>query len=423
MDVVIGGGVAGLMRAWALASMGRDVTLFEASGRVGGVVRTRRIEGALVELGPQSLRVTPALWRLIERLGLTSAVVPAAASANGRFVWDGASLHRLPDGPIGLALAPWGGWRRVASLWAETRRPSSRGPQTASLGAWVRSRFGPGWEDLLAAGIGGVFAGDPEALDAALAAPGPVAWERAWGSVLRGASKTASARAVPRAPASMVTFRDGMQVLPDTLGAALGRVVRLGVTVEQVTRRGRGWRIETNRGGMDARALHVAVLPDVASAWFPDLPVAPCAPVAAVHLGWPREAGDRRGFGWLAPPSCSPEVLGALWVSSTFPGHAPGQALVRVLLGGTRAPDLVEASDDALVTAARAAVATVEGRNARPAWVHVARHRPGIPQPPPGHAERLWAWESANPGVAMLGWGWRGPGLSTLADEALSVLG
>jgi oxygen-dependent protoporphyrinogen oxidase len=423
MDVVVGGGVAGLMRAWALASMGRDVTLFEAAPRVGGAVRTRRIEGAIVELGPQSLRLTRRLWGLVGRLGLTDQVVPASPAANARFLWDGTALQRLPDGPLGVALAPWGGWRRAASLWAETRRPASRGPETASLGDWVRRRFGPGWEDVLAAGIGGVFGGDPDALDAVLAAPGPVAWERAWGSVLRGAGKTAAARAVPDAPASVISFREGMQALPDALAGALGRVVRCGVSVTEVRRQGHGWRVETTRGGVDARRLHVAVPPDVAAAWFGDLPVAPCAPVASVHLGWPREAGDRRGFGWLAAPSASPRALGGLWVTSTFPGHAPGQAVVRVMLGGARDPALVSASEEALVEVARDVVAKVEGRTARPAWVHVARHRPGIPQPPPGHSLRLAAWESAHPQVAMLGWGWRGPGVSTLADEALSVLG
>lgn len=63
---VLGGGISGLAAAWnlarkGLASMGGhgqlEVTLFEASNRVGGWIRSERSkEGAVFELGPRSLR-------------------------------------------------------------------------------------------------------------------------------------------------------------------------------------------------------------------------------------------------------------------------------------------------------------------------------------------------------------------------------
>ena len=64
---VLGGGISGLSAAWnlvrkGLASAGGghgqlEVALFEASGRVGGWVRTEQSkDGAVFELGPRSLR-------------------------------------------------------------------------------------------------------------------------------------------------------------------------------------------------------------------------------------------------------------------------------------------------------------------------------------------------------------------------------
>ena len=74
---IVGAGIAGLTAAASLAerARARDVplrlTLFEASPRAGGVVRTERVDGCLLEGGPDSGHDarTPA------RLAL--AVVPA----------------------------------------------------------------------------------------------------------------------------------------------------------------------------------------------------------------------------------------------------------------------------------------------------------------------------------------------------------
>ena len=69
---VVGAGLAGLVRARALAARGVDVILFEASDRAGGVVRSERVDGYLLELGPNTVRPTPELWALVHELGLES---------------------------------------------------------------------------------------------------------------------------------------------------------------------------------------------------------------------------------------------------------------------------------------------------------------------------------------------------------------
>ena len=51
---VIGGGISGLSAAYFLLNRGLDVTLIEASPRLGGVIRTERLENCLIEAGPDS---------------------------------------------------------------------------------------------------------------------------------------------------------------------------------------------------------------------------------------------------------------------------------------------------------------------------------------------------------------------------------
>lgn len=52
---VVGGGLAGLTAAARLAERGRDVTLFERRGRVGGRVRSRTVDGFTLDRGFQVL--------------------------------------------------------------------------------------------------------------------------------------------------------------------------------------------------------------------------------------------------------------------------------------------------------------------------------------------------------------------------------
>ena len=60
--VVIGGGMAGLASAARLAKLGHQVSLYEATDRVGGKCRTERIDGYSFDLGP-SLLTLPAVYR------------------------------------------------------------------------------------------------------------------------------------------------------------------------------------------------------------------------------------------------------------------------------------------------------------------------------------------------------------------------
>ena len=57
--IVVGGGIAGLVAAHARVAAGDDVTLREASPEPGGVVRTVRRDGFLLEAGPNTVRPRP----------------------------------------------------------------------------------------------------------------------------------------------------------------------------------------------------------------------------------------------------------------------------------------------------------------------------------------------------------------------------
>ena len=57
--VVVGGGIAGLSAALALHESGIEVLLLEAGPRLGGVIRTEKVEGFLVD-NPR------VMWRMLQ---------------------------------------------------------------------------------------------------------------------------------------------------------------------------------------------------------------------------------------------------------------------------------------------------------------------------------------------------------------------
>lgn len=421
---VVGGGVNGLAVAWHLVRGGRDVLVLEAADRAGGTIRTLEQHGARLEQGPQSLRgAGPAIGRLVDGLELTDRIVPASSASDVRYVLHRGRLAPLPSGPLGLLR---GGPLKRRALLGALLEPLRRGdPRPGeSIDAFVRRRFGAGIaEPVLDAFIAGIYAGDARQTEAEAAFPALVDAEKEHGSVILGQLRGERAARPEGIPRGAFSFDEGIETLTDALAGALGDRVRLQTPVHRVTPDG-----DVHLDGAVVEAEHIVVTtpPHVAAtqveAWGA-MRAIPASPVAAVHLGWPAGTGPALdGFGWLAPTSERRDVLGCIWVSSTFPHLAPGWDLLRVMIGGSRAPFLATLSDRALARHALDVVRQVQGPVADPELVQVAAHLPGIPQYVPGHSARRRALEGALDRVHPLGWGLSGIGLSQglASTEALA---
>jgi oxygen-dependent protoporphyrinogen oxidase len=416
--IVIGAGMSGLVRARALAQFGEDVVLLEASARPGGAVRTERKDGCLLELGPNTVRPTSELWALVGELGLRDEALLADPRLPRYVEWQG-RLHALPMSPGSFVRTPLlsagGKFRLLAEPFA--RRTSEK---EESVHAFFARRLGREVADrFIEPFVGGIFAGSSRALSISAAFPSLARWDREHGSILRGAlaerKKTPRDRSVPR---GLLSFRDGLETLPKTLAAALGRRLETETRVEDLAPlAGGGWRLSTSRGEREADRVVLASpaweAARLAGSFAPEAADAlagiPHPFLAVAHVAFPLASLDRplHGFGHLVVPQEGRRILGAVWSSSLFSGRAPdGQALVTVFLGGARDPEAQSLSDEDLAEIAVRDTSTALSARAGLRAVSITRYARSIPQYVAGHLARIDALSRAEarwPGLTFLG--------------------
>src|SRR6267378_4543043 len=99
--LVVGGGISGLVCAYALRKSGIATQLVEASPRPGGVIHSVTREGFVLELGPQSFSSTCALRELCADLGISNQLLQAPPRAPRYVLIDG-ELRIVPLSPPAL---------------------------------------------------------------------------------------------------------------------------------------------------------------------------------------------------------------------------------------------------------------------------------------------------------------------------------
>ena len=103
-------------------------------------------------------------------------------------------------------------------------------------------------------------------------------------------------------------------------------------------------------------------------------------------------------------------------------GRAPaGKVLLRVMIGGALDPHAVDLEEAGLLAAVRSDLELTMGLRLSPEFVHVVRHRRGIPQYTMGHGTRVARIERAlagQPGLFLAGNSYRGVSVSACIEDA-----
>ncbi len=420
---VLGGGITGLAAAYRLTRFGHRVRLFEAGPRLGGAIRTEISDGWLAEAGPQSLSESAATASLLQELGLGPERVTAQPTAKNRYLVREGRPVAVPLSPPALIRSPLFSFGTKLRILAEAARRPRQRTADLSLADFAREHFGA---DILTYAVqpivSGIYAGDPERLSAREAFPRLWAMEAKTGSLLRGQVAAAKLRRQSGRPGAdpVISFRDGMQTLPDALAVRLpaGTTMR-GTPVARIYRND-GWRIVSNDSVMPEKFdAVISALPGDALARLvigaeSQRPLASLAqiahpPLSVLFLGYRREqvAHPLDGFGMLVPAIENRRILGVVFSSSLFPNRAPaGHIALTVMVGGVLQPDLANLPTAELIAAVKPDLSDLLGVSGSALFHRHTLWPRAIPQYDLGyekHKAAITACEAANPGLHIGG--------------------
>lgn len=427
---VIGAGISGLATAYLLGERLRregiehNLTIYEKGQRPGGSVRSERIDGFLVEWGPNGfLNNEPATLRLVDALGLRGRIGKSRDAARKRFIRIGGRLRQVPTKPpafITSDIIPFTAKLRFA---LEPFIGKNRAGGDESVASFVRRRFGKrALARMFDPLVSGVYAGDVEKLSIHNTLSVFAELEQEYGSVVKGMFKRLKQRrkeekeqdpetkdellTTSKNPmaGTLLSFRDGMGELTQTLANNLKLSLRTETDVKRITAGKKGYSLLLEHNGEEQTAGHDVVIlsaPPVAAARMVGgldeeladvLSQIPSSTIAVVALGYETGAlgSELDGFGYLIPRAEGVRPLGVLWSSSIFDNRADmDRRLLTVMIGGAHDPEAVTLSDDELTDLAVREIDSTIGVNGKPVIRRIVRHRNGIPQYVLGHRERL----------------------------------
>jgi len=370
---VVGAGISGLSAVHELADSEAEVVAFEARDEPGGIVRSRRIDGHLVELGPQRLRLTPGIESLVDALDLHDEL---------RFGDDDQPLYIYHDGQLRVVplsvreaittdlISPLGKLR----ILAEPLTGPAREGETVD--EFLVRRFGTqAARRYMAPLYSGLYGTDPRemlmeyslgrALDSAGVGRSLLVW------LVRRLIK---GRETP----PICTFEEGLGTLTTALYEAHAESISLSTPVTVIERAGNGYELHTEAGTERVDEV-VVTTPAATSAELLEPVDADLAstlrrfnynPITMVFL---ESDYDREGIGALVPAGGELPISGSTWNASFL----DREGLFTCYVDPNSFPEMVDSTDEELGIVAADAFEELSGASATPIGVH--RWDPGMP--------------------------------------------
>lgn len=351
--VVVGAGITGLALRRELEERGVECLVLEAEDRPGGVIRSHRVDGRVLETGPQRTRRVASVRGLVASLGLEDRLIRGSGDLPLWVYVDG-RLRRVPMSPWAFLTTDLFTWPGRARMLLEPLTGPARDGETVA--EYVTRKLGrEAYERLVGPLYGGVYGSDPRnmlmrhTLGPALETAG----------VDRGSLLVAAARWLlsgdPAPPP--VSFEDGMQELTDALYREGEDRVVLSEPVRSVDVDDDGCRVESASGTRRADAVVLTCPADAAAGILEGTAPEASArlyrirynPLAVVHL-----AADERleGYGYQIAAPEGFVTRGVTYNGSLFGGEHGREGVYTAYLGGATAPRAVERTDEEVASTA-----------------------------------------------------------------------
>lgn len=410
--VIVGGGISGLSTAYYLSKAGVRATIVESRPRLGGVIQTERVDGCLVEAGPDSwLTAKPAAMELIRELGLEGEIIGSNDHLRQTYIRKNGQMVPMPDGlmmmvPTKLLPLVASGllsWSTKIRMGLELLRRPERLAADQSVADFMRERYGQEVVDYLAEPLlSGIYGGDPEEMSVRAVLPRFVALAEKYGSLTRGVLTERRERA-PAAPLFR-TLRGGLQVLVDALSGCADVVYGRAEAVERGRVRVNGSWMEADHVVLACEAHNAAALVSGPISELLNGVGYTSATVVALVFDARDIAPPPRGFGFLIPKKERRSLMACTWVGTKFAHRMPDSKVVARCF----------ASGDADVATITAELCEIAGIRAKPRAAQKFSWPRSMAQYRVGHGERMAELESrlaGMPGLHLAGNGYQGIGI------------
>lgn len=439
--VIIGGGISGLAGAHRVLELSpaAQVTILEASDRLGGTIQTEHRDGFLIERGPDSfISEKPHAIALAKRLGIESQLIQTNEEYRRSFIVREGRLRAVPEGF--QLMAPSRMWPFITSdifsIAGKMRmaadlllpRKSANGSTDESLASFVRRRLG---EEALARMaqpmVGGIYTADPETLSLRATLPRFLDMEQKHRSLILAMLRQGKAQKIGTSGARyslFVSFERGMQVLVDPL-SRINADLRLSTRAQRLAF-DQGWTITTDKDEqIKADAVLLAVPAYIAASLLSDidarlgekLRAIKYASTATINFGYRRAAIKHplNGFGFVVPFIEKRSLIACTFSSVKFSGRAPdGHVLLRAFAGGALQPEIFALDELEMSRRVEADLRELLGISEDPLFVETAKWERSMPQYEVGHIDRINEIEklaSELPGLSLAGNSYRGAGI------------
>jgi len=393
------------------------------------VIETERIDGCLVEGGPDSfLSAKPWAMDLIRDLGLEGDVIGSNDHLRKTFIRRRGRMIEMPDGlqflvPTRIApilTTPLLSWTTKARMALEYfRRPPAMPRPDRSVSEFVAEHYGQEAVEYLAEPLlAGVYGGTPETLSVASVLPRFVEVESKYGSLAKGILAELRSGASPPQPIFR-TLKGGLGALIDALSRSIEPQVKIvHGGVQAIERVSHGYRLRVSGDWIPARSVVLAceshssarLVEALDPALAERLSGIPYNSSTVIALGFEpnRFSKPLEGFGFLVPRRERRRLVACTFMATKFPFRAPeNRILLRCFLGGN--PD-----DDSLVPSVLDELREMTGLTGNPSFSRVYHWPLSMAQYTVGHKDRIVAIESRireNPGLYLVGNAYHGIGI------------
>nr|WP_251131232.1 protoporphyrinogen oxidase [Exiguobacterium sp. s70] len=431
---IIGGGITGMAAAYYAKQAGAHVTLYEASDRIGGKIKTVYRDGFVLECGPDGYMARkPTLTELITELGLDDDLVRSMTGTSYIYVRN--RLRQMPAGSVmGIPTKFWPmvktdlfTWRGKFRAGMDLVLPRVYAGSDISLDTFFRARLGSEVvEAMIEPLLSGIYNGTLDDMSIESTFPQFITIEQKTRSLILGMkalTPPVQAGVKPREAGKFLSLGQGLGVLIEALRPSIDRLC-LGTRVAAVR-------------------PHEVVLEDGTVESFDGIVLATSPNALGPLLGLPEaerlsslkrtssitvlaafekadvEALD--GTGYVIAKGEGNALTACSWMHKKWPHMAPeNKALLRVYIGSAFVPDLLTESDETIADFALRELRKIQ-HVGNAIFTRVERHVDTMPQYEVGHKQYVRAFEetlSSLDGVEACGAILHGVGLPDCVDSA-----